>query len=381
LHEKDRGGVVFALIAEWQMFAALASLALVFAIGESRFYTIVDPVVLSVLFLWLFAVILAGVIGVARHAEALAKLYREPLGTLILILSLVGIEVIMISSILFHDEPTPNIARDTLYSSLMIIVNGFLGAAVLVGGWRHGVQRYNLQSSRIYLSMLLALWGVAFFVPSYLPPAAAGPYKGFLIVLCVTLFALFLWVQFVQHRYFFAHTAGRADDPNEPAHDAAIASTRRRRQARSGRFHLAVVVVTFAAVAVLSKYLAEVMDEGIQLLRLPAMLSPLAVALLVLSPKAIEALHAARANDVQRAVNIGLGSAVSTIALTVPVMLAIGFAVGQPITLALTPVQQAIIALTIVMAINNYKDGEVNTMAGMVHFALFTAYVATILAG
>jgi Ca2+:H+ antiporter len=142
-----------------------------------------------------------------------------------------------------------------------------------------------------------------------------------------------------------------------------------------------VVVVTFAAVAVLSKYLAEVMDEGIQLLRLPAMLSPLAVALLVLSPKAIEALHAARANDVQRAVNIGLGSAVSTIALTVPVMLAIGFAVGQPITLALTPVQQAIIALTIVMAINNYKDGEVNTMAGMVHFALFTAYVATILAG
>jgi len=141
---------------------------------------------------------------------------------------------------------------------------------------------------------------------------------------------------------------------------------------------LASVVVTFTAIAVLSKYMAEVMDEGIQLLRLPAMLAPLAVAILVLSPKAIEAVKAALANDVQRAVNIGLGSAVSTIALAVPAMLVIGFAVGQPITLALTPIQQVVVALTVIMAINNYKDGDVNTMAGAVHFALFTAYVAII---
>jgi Ca2+/H+ antiporter len=33
------------------------------------------------------------------------------------------------------------------------------------------------------------------------------------------------------------------------------------------------------------------------------------------------------------------------------------------------------------MAIDNYKDGDMNTMAGTMHFALFTAYVAALLAG
>jgi len=366
------------MATEWPMLMALASVAIVFLVGQEQFYTIANPGVLALLFVWLFAVILAGAIGVARHAEALASLYREPVGTLILTLSLVAIEVIMISSILFHDDPTPDIARDTLYSSLMIIVNGFLGGAVLLGGLRHGVQRYNLQSSRLYLSMLLALWGLAFFVPSYLPAAAKAPYKGFLIVLCIALFALFLRAQVAQHRYFFARVSKAKEGKARRRSSAEAGPMTMRQQLRSRRFHLASVVVTFTAIAVLSKYMAEVMDEGIQLLRLPAMLAPLAVAILVLSPKAIEAVKAALANDVQRAVNIGLGSAVSTIALAVPAMLVIGFAVGQPITLALTPIQQVVVALTVIMAINNYKDGDVNTMAGAVHFALFTAYVAII---
>ena len=64
-----------------------------------------------------------------------------------------------------------------------------------------------------------------------------------------------------------------------------------------------------------------------------------------------------------------------------PVVLAIGFAVGQPITLALEPVQQVIVAATLLIAINNYKDGDVNIMAGTLHFALFAAYAALIIIG
>lgn len=367
--------IVGATSAEWPTLAALGSLVAVLLIGDRRFETILDPVVLAVFFVWLFTVILAGVIAVARHAEALAELYYEPFGTLVLTLTLVAVEVVMIASILFHDDPTPEIARDTLFSSLMITVNGFLGAAVLAGGIRHGVQRYNLQSSRLYLSMLLVIWGVAFFVPSYLPTAARSSYKVFLVALCLVLYALFLRVQIIQHRYFFATTPrsnGRiAKAKPKPMQD--------RQLRRSRRFHLAAVVVTFTAVAILAKFMAEVMDEGVQLLALPEMLAPLAVAILVLSPKAIEAVKAALVDDVQRAVNIGLGSALSTVALTVPVMLVIGFAVGQPITLALSPVQQVIIVLTIMLAINNYNDGNVNIMAGTVHFALFATFVATIL--
>jgi len=372
---KKRRLIISELVVEWPMATVLVSVVAVLVIGDRRFSTILDPAVLAVFFVWLFAVILAGVICVARHAEALAELYGEPLGTIILTLTLVGIEVVMIASILFHDDPTPEIARDTLYSSLMIIVNGFLGLAVLVGGLKHGVQRYNLQSSRIYLSMLLALWGIAFFIPSYLPAAALNSFKGFLILLCVVLYGLFLRVQFIQHRYFFSSGPGS----NRRTIKSKNKPTNARQRMNMRRFHFAAVIITFAAVAFLSKFMAEVMDEGVQLLRLPPMLAPLAVAILVLSPKAIEAVNAALANDVQRAVNIGLGAALGTVALTVPVMLTIGFVVGQPITLALTTVQQVIVALTIMIAINNYKDGDVNIMAGTVQFALFSAFIATIL--
>ena len=228
-----KGSLSFPILrSEWPALAVVASAAATPFIGEQAFAKILDWRILTLFFVWLFAVSLAGVVSVARHAEALAELYREPLGTVILTLSVVTIEVIMIASILFHDEPTPTIARDTLYASLMIIVNGFLGLAVLTGGLKYGVQRYNLQSSRIYLSMLLAFWGLGFFVPSYLPAQALQPYKVFLTALFMVLYALFLWAQIAHHRYFFVSGPQRAGGP-------------RKRRGRGRAYHIGAIVITF----------------------------------------------------------------------------------------------------------------------------------------
>src|SRR5688572_30019026 len=75
------------------------------------------------LFLWLFATVLVSAFAVVRHAESLAHRYGEPYGTLILTLSAVAIEVVMISAMMVNQSPNPTLGRDTIYATLMIIVN------------------------------------------------------------------------------------------------------------------------------------------------------------------------------------------------------------------------------------------------------------------
>ena len=52
-------------------------------------------------------------------------------------------------------ENNPTLARDTLFSVLMIVLNGMLGVTLLVGGLRHREQSYNLQGAATYLGVLI----------------------------------------------------------------------------------------------------------------------------------------------------------------------------------------------------------------------------------
>ena len=66
-----------------------------------------------------------------------------------------------------------------------------------------------------------------------------------------------------------------------------------------------------------------------------APLGGILIAILVLSPEGLTAFHAALANQLQRAVNVCLGSALATIGLTIPAVLAIGLITGQEVHLGL----------------------------------------------
>lgn len=59
------------------------------------------------LFLWLFGVILWCAFGVVGEADHLAELLAEPLGTLILTLSIVIIEVVLIGAVALGGESAP----------------------------------------------------------------------------------------------------------------------------------------------------------------------------------------------------------------------------------------------------------------------------------
>lgn len=127
----------------------------------------------------------------------------------------------------------------------------------------------------------------------------------------------------------------------------------------------------------LSTYLAIIVDFGIEHLGAPAPLGGILIAILVLSPEGLTAFHAALANQLQRAVNVCLGSALATIGLTIPAVLGIGLITGQEVHLGLDRVDAALLVLTLfVSALTG--GARTNVLQGTVHLLLFVVYVALI---
>src|SRR5262245_18262910 len=137
------------------------------------------PNLLSILlFLWLFSTILWCAFGVVRHADCLAELLGEPYGTLILTLAVISIEVSLISAIMLHGDNEPTLARDTMFAVLMIILNGMVGLAHLVGALRHHEQHYNLQGAKAFLAVIVPLAVLTLILPRFTnssPPPAFTP--------------------------------------------------------------------------------------------------------------------------------------------------------------------------------------------------------------
>lgn len=121
--------------------------ATIFLAGGSQFVELVaHPVVMIVVFIWLFAVILWSAVSAARHADCLAIKWGEPYGTLILTLSAITIEVVVVSTAMLHGENNPTLGRDSVFSVIMIALNGFVGLCLLMGGLRYREQ--TLQPAR-----------------------------------------------------------------------------------------------------------------------------------------------------------------------------------------------------------------------------------------
>jgi Ca2+:H+ antiporter len=335
------------------------------------------------LFLWLFGTMLWGAFGVVRHADSLAELLGEPYGTLILTLAVIAIEVALISAIMVLGENEPTLARDTMFSVLMIILNGMVGLALLLGGLRHGEQLYNLQGAKSFLAVLLPLAVLSRVLPVFttsteLPAVTTAPAIEF-ATLTVVLYGVFLLIQTVRHRHQFVEP-GVECRPAQPAPLDPDESAREHghHEARTVPYHAVLLVLSMLPVVLLSKKLAAFVDYGTETLQAPAALGGLVVAILVLAPEGLGALRAALANRLQRSVNILLGSALATISLTVPAVLMIGLVTDRRVELGLDPVEMIMLLLTLAVSTLTFTGGRTNILQGAIHLVLFFAFLVLI---
>jgi Ca2+:H+ antiporter len=335
-----------------------------------------------VLFVWLFVAMLWCAFGVVRHADSLAEMLGEPYGTLILTLSVIVIEVSLISAIMVLGENQPTLARDTMFAVLMIILNAMVGLALLLGGLRYGEQHYNLQGAKAFLAVLVPLAVLTLVLPEFTTSterAGFVPVQAvFFAVLTVVLYGVFLLIQTVRHRNQFLEPGIRAEAAHDPLAPDDTAHEHGHRDLFSVPYHAVLLVLTMLPVVLLSKKLAAFVDFGIETMRAPDALGGLIVAILVLAPEGLGALRAARANRLQRSVNILLGSALATISLTVPAVLMIGLLTDRSVELGLNQVDMILLLLTLTVSTLTFTGGRTNILQGAVHLVLFFAFIGLI---
>ena len=356
---------------------ALSAVAF-YTIGKGWLDDLSNPFLYAGLFVWLFGTMLWSSFSAVHHADSLAELLGEPLGTLILTISVISIEVSVIAAVMLHAGPNPTLARDTMLAVLIIVLNGMVGLSLLVGGIRHREQAYNLQGTRSYLSVIITLATLSLVLPRF-TTSTAGPTlttsQGLLFAaITVLLYGTFLAMQTVRHRdYFILHGEG-SDSSEQDAHHAGHGS----QKPLSVPYHAIFLLLTLIPIVLLSKKLAVVVDYGTDALGLPVALGGVLIAILVLSPEGLAAFEAASANHLQRAVNICLGSALATISLTVPAVVVIGLLSGIHVELGLGSTEMVLLVLTLVISVLTFGAVRTSMLQGAVHLVIFFAYIVLI---
>lgn len=370
----QQGGAFSIVRSEGAFIAGAATTILFLVFGDAWLADLSNIVKVSLLFAWIFVVILWCAFRVVYHADCLAALLGEPYGTLILTIAVIGIEVSLIAAMMLTGGADPTLARDTMLAVVMIVLNGMVGVALLLGGLRHGEQEFNLQGARAFLAVLVPLTTICLILPRFTVSTAEPTLTSIQAVLfaamTVVLYATFLAIQTRRYRHFFIQPGARAEGDDDHAHENL--------NPQSVYYHAVFLVLTMLPIVLLAKTLAILLDYEIAVLGAPPALRGVLVAILVLTPEALAAFKAALADRLQRAVNICLGSALATISLTVPAVLAIGLVTGTKVVLGIDYADMVLVVLTLALSILSFGGVRTNMLQGAVHLVVFFVYLVLI---
>ncbi len=288
--------------------------------------------------------LMAAVIAAVHHAEVVAHRVGEPYGTLVLALAVTVIEVALILSIMLAGGPDKAaLPRDTIFAAVMIICNGVVGVCLLMGGLRHREQSFRVDGTNSGLAALVALATLSLVLPDFTTSSSEGTYTGsqliFVGVVSIVLWAVFVFFQTASHRDYFLPAAGASDEelhalPPSPARTW-------------GSF--ALLMVSLVTVVGLAKLLSPTMERLVIEMRAPQAVVGIAIAMLVLLPETLAALRAARANRLQTSLNLAIGSALASIGLTIPAVVAASLWLDLPLTMGLENKDMVLLFLSFIV--------------------------------
>ena len=348
------------------MFPALAVLlfAGVTALGYSFAPTAAGFVFAGVLLLILFGTVFAAV----HHAEVVAERIGEPFGTLLLTLSVTIIEVALIATIMLGEQGVTTLARDTVFAVVMIVCNGLVGICILAGGLRYREQDIQVSGSSLYLSVLSVLATITLILPNYTlttpGPVFSTGQLGFVSAVTILLYGVFLYTQTMRHRDYFVAGTGEAahDGPPQASNRAIVVSA-------------CLLLVSLLAVVLLAKKFSQVVDAGAALIGAPPTFAGIVVALLILLPEGVAAIAAARRNDLQKSINLALGSSLATIGLTIPAVAVAAYELDKQLVLGLPAQDMVLLALTLLLSLLTLGSGRTNILFGLVHLVVFAVFM------
>jgi len=352
---------VKASLAYWVVAVPVASTLL---LGVAL-YLPLNPVLALACVTALMAVVVAAV----HHAEVVAHRVGEPFGTLVLALAITVIEVaLVVSMMLAGGTEKATLARDSVYSAVMIICTGVVGACVLAGALRHREQSFRIEGAGPALAALVTLATIVLILPVFTTSASGPRYSktqlAFSALASLSLWALFVFVQTIRHRDYFL--------PPDAADETLHAAPPTLRQAR-GSF--ALLFVSLVAVVGLAKALSPSIESAVDAAGAPQAVIGVAIAALVLLPEASAAVRAALANRLQTSMNLALGSALASIGLTIPAVALASVMLGLPLVLGLDAKDLVLLVLAFLVSTITLASGRTNLMQGAVHLVVFAAFL------
>src|SRR6266576_613095 len=321
---------------------------------------------------WLFAAVLLTILfgtvfAAVHHAEVIAERIGEPYGTLLLTLAVTVIEVALIATIMLGEKPVQTLARDTVFAVVMIVCNGLVGICILVGGMRYREKDVQVTASSLYLSVLIVLATITLILPNYTLTTPGPLYStaqlAFVSVVTVILYGVFLYTQTIRHRGYFMGKGHDLDDGEVRISNRMLAVS------------IVLLLLSLLAVVSLAKKFSLVVDVAIALTGAPPAFAGVLVALLILLPESVAAVTAARKNDLQKSINLALGSSLATIGLTIPAVAVAAYALDKQLVLGLNDQELVLLVLTFMVSMLTCGTGRTNILFGLVHMVVFAVFL------
>jgi Ca2+:H+ antiporter len=325
------------------------------------------------LVLILAGLLLGGAVFAAvHHAEVLALRSGEPFGSILLAVAATVIEVALIVSIMLSGSAGSDaIARDTVFSSVMIALNGVIGLCLVLGARRHHEQSFQLDGASAALAVLGALATFALVLPNYTLTTLGPQYSPiqllFVGAVSLALYCIFIFVQTIRHRDYFLDSVDDATTSGNAPHDSPSNGIT--------AISAGLLIVSLVAVVLLAKGLSYPLDRAVVAAGLPQSFVGVVIAAIVLLPEALAAVNAAVRNRLQSSMNLALGAALAGIALTIPTVAVVSLLLGQRLVLGLMPGSAVLLLLTLFVSTLTLGTGRTTVLQGAVHLVIFAVFI------
>ena len=313
----------------------------------------------------------SAVLAAVHHAEIVAHRVGEPFGSLVLAVAVTVIEVALIVTLMVAGgDEASTLARDTVFAAVMITCNGIIGLSLLVATLRHRTTSFNAEGTASALATVATLATLSLVVPSFTTSRSTAEFSPlqltFAALASLVLYALFVLMQTVRHRDYFLPADTARNDPEHhaepPTRRAAVTS-------------LWLLLVSLVAVVGLAKLESPAIEDVVADVGAPQSAVGVIIALVVLLPETLAAYRNARSDRMQSSFNLGFGSAMASIGLTIPVIALASIWIDTPLVLGLGPLQTVLLALSVVVAALTVLPGRATLQEAGVHLVLFASFV------
>lgn len=315
--------------------------------------------------------LISSVLAAVHHAEVVAHKVGEPFGTIILAIAITVLEVgLIVSLMVAGGKETSTLARDTVFAAVMLILNGILGACLLVGGLKFKEQFFARTSGNMALISLVAIVVMTLILPNYTTTELSATFSKaqliFFSVASLVIYSTFLMVQTVRHRNYFLP---ENDDEPHAEPPTNVEST----------LSLIFLLICLGVVIVMAKALSPTIESVVHSLGAPQALVGVIIAAVVLLPEGMAAIKAARRNQFQTSLNLALGSAIASIGLTIPCVAVVSIIYEMPLVLGLDIKSMVLLALSLYTVMLSLSRGKTNILYGVVLLVNLLAYIFTVI--